>query len=73
MKSYTDEFDNSKCAFDDHIYCLQVGICENCEHFPRKYKDKLNSLYGVQLTGQDEQLSMFEEVKYVKKRRTKRN
>lgn len=70
-KTWIDEFDNAKCAFNDNVYCTQIGICENCEHYPEKYKDKLISLQDVQSTGQNEQLSMFKEVKYDKKRRRK--
>ena len=80
MKNYTD---NEKCVFNDSIYCIEIDKCENCEHFPEKYRNKLNSLYGVQSTGQNEQLSMFNiiivECDYGKKRfeehrkRTKRH
>lgn len=27
--------DNFTCAFNDHITCMELGICENCEHHPK--------------------------------------
>lgn len=82
MKSYTDDFDNSKCAFNDHIYCTQIGICENCEYFPEKYKNKLSSqldneqlsIFNIVIAERDYGKKMFEkerEEKNGKKRRTK--
>lgn len=61
--NYLVEFDNEKCIFNDHKYCLQVGICENCEYYPKNQS-------SIQMD--NEQLSMFEEVKYERKHRCKK-
>lgn len=28
------EEDNMRCAFNDHVSCMELGLCENCEHYP---------------------------------------
>ena len=81
MKSYTDEFDNSKCAFNDHISYTQTRKCENCEYFTEKYKNQLSSqldneqlsIFNIVIAEREYGKKMFEkerEEKNGKKRRT---
>lgn len=38
--------DNLKCTYDDRLTCLEVGLCENCEYFP---KNRLRDIKSSQL------------------------
>lgn len=81
--SYMDEFDNSKCVYNDNKYCSQVGKCENCEYYPaRKLYEDAHKVFNIviiesrdrdpfQSTG-NEQLSFIDGVKYEKTKRRKK-